>query len=58
MTGVGIKNDNPMKERLESTTSYFSDEDEAVREFAYGKIRNDFEDIYEVENDFHNGMRG
>ena len=31
----------PMKERLESTTSYFSDEDEGVREFAYGKIRNE-----------------
>lgn len=31
------KNEN---NRLESTTSYFSDEDEAVREFAYGKMRN------------------
>ena len=27
------------KERMESTTSYFSDEDEAVREFAYGKMK-------------------
>ena len=28
------------KDKLESTTSYFSDEEEAVREFAYGKIMN------------------
>jgi len=42
------KNDIPMKERMESTTSYFSDEDEAVREFAYGKIRNgEMPDEYE-----------
>jgi hypothetical protein len=43
ITGIGYKHDNPIKERLESTTSYFSDEDEAVREFAYGKIKNDFD---------------
>ena len=27
------------KDRMESTTSYFSDEDDGVREFAYGKIK-------------------
>lgn len=29
--------DLPIREKMESTTSYFSDEDKAVREFAYGK---------------------
>jgi hypothetical protein len=37
-----------MKDRLESTTSYFTDEeDEAVKEFAYGKIRSDVEGLYD-----------
>ncbi len=40
ITGIGNKNDMLMKDRLESTTSYFSEENEAVREFAYGKMRN------------------
>lgn len=51
--GVGNRNEMAMKERLESTTSYFSDEDEAVREFAYGKIKNDLEGFYD-ENEFNN----
>ena len=37
-----------IKERLESTTSYFSDEDETVRDFAYGNFDNK-EYIYNKE---------
>lgn len=61
-SGIATKNDLPIKEKLhESTTSYFSDEDEAVREFAFGKIRNnDFEDMYDNEADLgiHSQGRG
>ena len=31
-----MKNENINKDRMESTTSYFSEEDENVREFGYG----------------------
>ena len=37
-----------IKDRLESTTSYFSDEEEqVVKELAYGKMMNDVEGLYD-----------
>jgi hypothetical protein len=32
-----------MKEKLESTTSYFTDEDDAVRDFTYSKVKSNNE---------------
>ena len=39
LTGIG-KNEG-IREKLESTTSYFTEEDDAVRDLAYAKMQNE-----------------